>query len=168
MREIGQVKFVQIQQHSLKKENGSIKVYEPSPLIMVHRLRLSNDGIIGITANGVEIIDVHHKNHPKSRYRVDNGISIGFTTHYDAIRGRFGDHLRDGIGGENIMLQVSQTFALEDLQAGKLIFKNPERDGEIHLEAIEVIEPCEPFSQFCAGRHIGGKELKETLQFLHE
>ena len=166
MREIAQVKLVQIQQQPLKKMNGDIKIFEPSPLMMMHHLQLSNEGIVGVTANGVELIDAHHARHPQSRFREDNGISIGFTTHYDAMRERFGNHMRDGIGGENIILHAAQSFTLEDLQAGKLIFKNPNRDAEIHLEALEAIDPCEPFSQFCVGRHIGGKDMKETLQFL--
>jgi hypothetical protein len=78
MQEIGIIKFVQIQQESLKEVlDDRTQRYNPSPLLQLPKIKLTADGIIGITKQGQEIIDVHNTRHPNSRYRGDNPI-IGF------------------------------------------------------------------------------------------
>src|SRR5207253_1296007 len=82
----------------------------PAPLLSVPALDLGESGVSAWNAQGERILDVHHKDHPASRnVRGSNGISIGFTAHYDALRARFGTHLEDGLAGENILVQTDRT-----------------------------------------------------------
>jgi hypothetical protein len=106
MQKIGTAQFLQIQRESLKEGEHPNHVYNPAPLLTVDKIQLTPDGIVGHTARGEEIIDVHNVNHPGSRYRGDNNISIGFLQNYDVMRNRFGDHLTDGIAGENIFVDA--------------------------------------------------------------
>ena len=166
MHFIGRVKQVQVQRSSLKVGERPQQCYDPSPLLVVSRLLLTKRGPIGITADGERIIDVHHADHPASRYRGENGISLGFTSHYQTMRTRFGPHLRDGIAGENILIEdVGREFRLDELAEGVAI--KVASDQLILLAEIEVAAPCTPFSQFAAGDTLSKQALKETLQFLH-
>jgi hypothetical protein len=167
MHIIGIVQIVQIQLSSLKVGEDEDRRYDPSPILQVDHLRLSARGVVGVTEDGTNIIDVHHPAHELSRNNGDNGISIGFTAHYQAIRQRFGDHLPDGIAGENILIQAEHPFQLGDFQDGIAI--ESILTGETYFFQVHrPIAPCEEFSRYCAGRKIGGSELKETLQFLHQ
>ena len=166
MHLIGRVKQVQVQRSSLKIGEGPQQYYDPAPLLVVSRLLLTKRGAIGITSDGERIIDVHHGDHPASRYRGENGISLGFTSHYQGMRNRFGPHLRDGIAGESILIEdVGREFRLDELAEGVAI---KDATGQlILLSEIEVAAPCTPFSQFAAGNSLSNQQLKETLQFLH-
>ena len=168
MQCIGSIKQVQVQRSSLKVGERSQRYYDPSPLLVVNRLLLTRSGAIGVTAEGERMIDVHHADHPASRNREVNDISLGFTGHYEAMRDRFGPHLHDGIAGENILIEAEgHEFSLETLSGGVAI---QDAYGQlIYLTEIEVAAPCQPFSQFASGeaRSLTNSEMKKTLQFLH-
>src|SRR5947209_3817614 len=116
MREIGRIKQVQVQPSSLKIGQGSTAHYDPTPLQVVSGLLVSKDGAIGIAANGDRILDVHHADHPRSRHHEGiNGLSFGFTSHYQAMRTKFGLHLMDGCAGENILIESAASYTLADL-----------------------------------------------------
>lgn len=101
MQAIGVIQFVQIQQESLKEHRSAgTRIYNPTPLLPLKRIQLTVNGIIGLTENNDKIIDVHNTQHPNSRYRGDNAISMGFISHYEAMRDKFGDHVKDGIAGK--------------------------------------------------------------------
>jgi len=164
MHEIGTIKQVQIQRSSLKVEERNHHRYDPSPLLVVRHLMLTAGGCIGITEGGEQIIDVHHQDHPASRSRGDNTISFGFTSHYRAMRDKFGQHLSDGSAGENILIEADKEFAIDELQRGIAI--QIATTGElIHLVQIGIATPCLPFSQFAAQNT--SLQVKEPLQFLH-
>jgi hypothetical protein len=166
MREIGIVKWVQIQQSSLKTGEGANRVYQPNPLLTVEQLRLTAEGIEGITAAGTTLIDVHHRQHPQTRQnRVgDNGISFGFLKNYDAIRERFGDHLPDGVGGENILIEAD---TVPDSVQDKVWLRAT--NGQlVGLCDVRVAVPCEPFTRFCANKPLAAPEMKAALQFLDD
>jgi hypothetical protein len=171
MREIGTIKQVQVQRSSLKAGQKPQRYYDPTPLLVVEQLRLSARGVVGIRAGGDEIIDVHNADHPQSKNRVGNGISIGFSSHYDSIRARYGDHLWDGCAGENILIEVEagRIFTLPDL--GNRIAILSEATGElIYLSDLQVAAPCVEFSRFAAnfGMPLPAEQQKAALQFLHE
>jgi MOSC domain-containing protein YiiM len=161
---IGTIQFVQIQRESLKVKNGNTQRYDPQPLLTVTQLRLTRDGVIGLTETGVEIIDVHHTDHPRSRNRADNYVSLGFSHHYDLMRERCGDHLTNGIAGENIIVACDQRITPEML--GERVFIGTQTGERIVLEDTLPIPPCEPFSRFAAGRDLVAPEMKATLQYL--
>lgn len=164
MRRIGRIQFVQIQRESLKAGEDSARYYDPTPLLTVARLRLTADGVYGIAEDGTAIVDVHNTQHPRSRNREDNFVSMGFTGHYAAMRARMGDHLSDGIAGENIIVAYDDILTPEQL--GKNLFIETQTRERIALDAVLPIPPCEPFSRFAANRSLSAPEMKATLQFL--
>ena len=167
MREIGRVKLVQIQRSTLKAGEKPYRYYDPAPLLAVAGLLLAPAGVIGITADRERVMDIHHAEHPRSKnQRGLNGISIGFTSHYRAMRERFGSHLIDGCAGENILIESDQTFARSDLGQRLAI---EVADGALAVLAnLLVAAPCVEFSQFAAsqGERLPADALKATLQFL--
>ena len=168
MHEIGYIKLLQVQQSALKVKHHAFGYYDPTPLLAVESLLLSPDGVIGITSDGRRVIDVHHVDHPASRnHKGVNGVSVGFTSHYEAMRSKFGDHLVDGCAGENILVEADDIITLADL--GKRLAIQTQKTGElIHLTRLKVAAPCVEFSQFAAssGMAMPAHQLKETLQFL--
>ena len=60
------------------------------------------------------MLDIHHDiNHPDKAYDDDDLVSIGFTSHYKAMRERFGAHIEDGTAGENIIIEYDQEVWME-------------------------------------------------------
>jgi hypothetical protein len=171
MQEIGKIKQVQVQHSSLKAGQKPARYYDPTPLLVVERLRLSPRGVVGITAEGDEIIDVHNADHTQSKNREDNGISIGFSSHYESIRAQYGDHLWDGCAGENILIEVEKgrIFTLPDLGSSVAILS--QATGKfVYLTDLQVATPCVEFSRFAAnfGMPLPSEQQKAALQFLHE
>jgi hypothetical protein len=167
MREIGIIKLVQVQRSSLKAGERPYRYYDPAPLLTVEGLRLSSDGVVGVAADGEGVIDVHNAGHPASKnQRGLNGISVGFTSHYQAMRERFGQHLTDGCAGENILVETQRTFALGDL--GEQLAIETAGGAIVYLSDLLVAAPCVEFSQFAAnqGERLPPEALKATLQFL--
>lgn len=163
---IGTVRFVQIQREPLKMGNATERVYDPSFLERVDEIRLTSEGVIGIHGDGEEILDAHHKNHPNSRFRGGNGISVGFTAHYDSMRAQFGDHIPDGIAGENIVVFSDEPYTADDLR-GELLIENPD-GSHCRFRLNKAMAPCNEFSHFVhqAEDRLPSEILKETLQFL--
>lgn len=150
MQEIGPIIRLQVQTSSLKVGERLRRRYDPVPIQSVPVLRLDGRGVAGQSASGEEIADVHHEDHPASKNRgATNGVSVCFTTHYDAMRERFGPHLRDGLAGENILVQTNQLLGEEDLAPGLIV----QTAGGQHLalERVIVAAPCVEFSRWALG-----------------
>ncbi|MGB7338696.1 MAG: hypothetical protein WBC91_07385 [Phototrophicaceae bacterium] len=169
MQKIGTVKFVQIQREPLKliqnpDTNYDDRIYQTTAITRVQQLRLTTQGGIGITTDGVSLLDVHNETHPQTRYRGDNKISFGFTQHYKRIQERFGDHMTVGDAGENIIIEADSDIL--NLDTNQRFFLK--RDNNILVELSDVIPapPCRPFSVYCAKEDLQGRDLKEALQFL--
>jgi hypothetical protein len=163
---IGRVKQVQIQRSSLKVGERPYRYYDPAPLLVVEGLALTPGGVIGL-AGGEGVVDVHNIAHPASKnLRGVNGISIGFTSHYQAMRERFGPHLADGCAGENILVETDRAFSLADL--GEKLAIETEAGAIVYLAGLLVAAPCVEFSQFAAaqGERMPAEALKTALQFL--
>lgn len=169
MREIGRIKQVQVQPTSLKFGSRLQTYYDPSPLLVVDYVLVSAEGVIGVAADGKQVIDVHHVQHPGSKNSGGkNGVSIGFTSHYAAIRAKLRPQLADGAAGENILIEADRPFALADL--GEQVAIQSAETGEVlYLARLKVAAPCVEFSQYAAndGIPMSAEALKETLQFLH-
>jgi hypothetical protein len=170
MREIGKIKILQIQTGSLKQGKRPESYYDPKYILAVPSLLLTPEGAHGVTSEAEKIVDIHNARHPETRNNGTNPITIGFTTHYAAMRDQFGAHLTDGIAGENIIIDADSSFTWDDLTTG-VAFKNA--DGTLHqFRLLKIADPCVEFSHFAAkknaatGNPLGGIELKETLQFL--
>lgn len=149
MRILGTIVRLQVQASSLKV-GDSPRRYDPSPLQVVHALTVAPGGVIGVTGEPDGLIDVHHQDHPRSKNAGGkNGISLGFTSHYHAMREQFGPHLSDGIAGENVLIELAddhRLVALEEL-AGGVLFAGDER-SPLALERVIVAAPCVEFSRF--------------------
>jgi hypothetical protein len=113
--ELGCVKLVQVQPSGLVIETPSGYFYDASRRVEVDRLLISSKGIEATTPEGEHVLDIHHMDHPDKAYDNDDLVSIGFTSHYEAMRARFGEHMVDGIAGENIIIEYGEEVWPEDL-----------------------------------------------------
>ncbi|MDQ3809290.1 MAG: hypothetical protein M3336_03270 [Chloroflexota bacterium] len=155
-RALGAIVRLQVQRASLKAAapGGAAhpRQFEPSPLLPVEAVLLSERGVQGLIGDrqpGTVELDVHHLDHPRTRGRAHNTISIGFTAHYARMRGDFGEHLVDGVAGENILIGSDAVVPVARLARG-LIVRTSEA-GEIHLDNVLVAEPCVEFTRFALG-----------------
>lgn len=165
---IGHVTRLQVQVAHLKRGEQPRRWYDPAPITEVVALRLDDGGVTGVGADGTIHHDVHHRDHPISRSRGDNGVSVGFTGHYSAMRERFGDHLPDGIAGENILVAWDGVFTPESLGDTLLV---ETAGGIVRIGRVIVAAPCVEFTRFCLRwpRDVRpDRTVTEALQFLDE
>src|SRR5213075_2212768 len=119
MRTIGTITRLQVQRGSLKTGDKPTRRYDPAPLLAVPTLNVTPDGALGGRPDGEWIVDVHHRAHPFTKNEDGlHGISLGFTSHYDAMREHFGDKIAVGCAGENIIATSDRRFRYEDLEQG--------------------------------------------------
>jgi hypothetical protein len=167
---IGTIARLQIQQSSLKIGQAPQRRYDPAPIMHVDALALEGGGVRGWNGSGEPILDVHHPAHPGSRNRGgENGISVGFSTHYAAMRERFGAHLTDGIAGENILIETPHMLGEDDLRPGLQIETG---DGTlIRLDNVIVAAPCVEFTRYAMRFPDDARPdatVTESLQFLND
>ena len=167
MELIGAIVRLQVQPTSLKVGERPRR-YDPSPLRSVPALRLEPAGVTGIDEDDTAIGDVHHRDHPAAKNRGgSNGLSVGFTAHYAAMRGRFGAHLADGLAGENVLVDTDRLYGEEDLAAGLMI---ETASGEhVQLDRVLVAAPCVEFARFALRFPDGARpdrSVSEAVKFL--
>jgi len=166
MRTIGTVTRLQIQRSSLKTGEKPNRVYDPTPLLPVPRLTVTPDGVLGAGADGSWLVDVHHRAHPETKNEDGlHGVSVGFTSHYAAMRDRFGERIVVGCAGENIIVAADRMLTYDDLAGGMAIVATdgPER---VRLRVLQVAHPCRPFTGWASGARVEPDVLKSHLQFL--
>lgn len=172
MREIGRVKQVQIQRSSLKRGEKPTRIYDPAPLAIVDCVSINTQGVMGLMADGAQLIDVHNTQHAATRNSGVNGVSISFTSHYRQIRAQYGAHLVDGCAGENILIEADRKFALADIGV-RLAFENAHTGEIAYLDDLMVAAPCVEFSHYVHKANLKSaplpaEQLKTTLQFLND
>ena len=168
VREIGQIKLVQLQPSGLIIETPSGDFYDASRRLEVDRLQITSLGIEAITQEGEHVLDIHHMSHHGKAYDNDDLICIEFTPHYDAMRARFGEHMVDGIAGENILIESEEEVWLPDLGQG-IAIENQDTKSRTLLDLISFASPCHEFSHFAMqsqDKKLPANELKAVLQFL--
>ncbi len=168
VRELGKVKLIQVQPSGLIVDTPSGSYYDASRRVEVEELIITPLGIEARNADGEHVLDIHHKNHPDKAYDDVDLISIGFTSHYAAIRKRFGKHMEDGTAGENIIIECDQEVWLDDL-GEQIAIEHAETGDQVLLNVLSFARPCEEFSHFADNRQheeLPAAELKDTLQFL--
>jgi len=169
IHEVGRIKLVQLQPSGLIVERTSGSFYDVSRRLEVDRLLITAKGIEAITPDGEHVLDIHHLDHPDKAYDDDDLVSIGFTSHYEAMRARFGEHMVDGSAGENIIIESEQEIWSEDL-GNQVIIENAQSGQRTLLDVVSFASPCEEFSHFVnQSQHerLPAAELKSTLQFLN-
>ena len=166
MHELGRIVRLQVQRSSLKTGEKPTRVYDPARLLTVSHLAIGPEGVLGQAADGAWLVDVHHRAHPQTKNEDGaHGVSLGFTSHYAAMRERFGDRLTLGCAGENIVVETQRRIAFEDLEHGVALLG--EGGNELaRLDVLQVAHPCRPFSGWALGGLVESDVLKETLQFL--
>lgn len=144
---LGAIVRLQVQLASLKQGQRPARWYDPAPLRALPALILDEGGVVGQGDGAAVLLDVHHRDHPASKNRAGtNDISVGFTSHYAALRARCGDHLGDGIAGENILIATARAFGEEAFPNGLVMAT---ADGQRRrLERVVVAEPCVEFTRF--------------------
>lgn len=163
-RPIGRIVRLQIQTSSLKI-GGERRYYTPEPIRQVEALAIA-EGSIAALVDGEETVDVHSAVHPQSRNRGNgNMLSVLFTGHYKEMRERFGEHIVEGVAGENILVEYDDRLYLDDVQAG-LAIEGP--DGRrITFDTVSVAHPCVEFSRFsCGDPYVPIRQVSEALMFL--
>lgn len=168
LRELGRVKLVQVQPNGLIIETPSGYFYDASRLVQVDSLTITSKGIEALTPEGEHVLDIHHIDHPDKAYDNDDLVCIGFTSHYQAMRAQFGEHMVDGIGGENITIEYDQEVWLGDL-GQQIAIENADTGQMARLDVLSFAAPCAEFSHFASrsqNKKLPAAELKDTLQFL--
>ena len=166
MRELGRIVRLQIQRSSLKTGEKPARVYDPARLLTVGHLAIGPDGVLGQAGDGAWLVDVHHRAHPQTKNEDGaHGVSVGFTSHYAAMRDRFGDRITVGCAGENIVVEADRRITFDDLERGVALLGDSGREVA-RLEVLQVAHPCRPFSGWALGGMVESDVLKETLQFL--
>jgi hypothetical protein len=143
---------LQVQREPLKPGRAPFRRYDPTAIVPVQSITAGPRGVHGVTADGELILDVHHRDHPKSRDRRGRaGVLFMGTGDYDALRRRYGDHLVNGIAAETVLLDVS------DGLAGRRLPKTVSvrtAAGPLELHAVRAADPCVEFSRFCLRREV--------------
>ena len=147
VRELGNVKLVQVQPTGLIVKTQSAHLYDPSKRVEVEKLLITSLGIEAETEPGNHVLDIHHINHPDKEYGKDDLVSIGFTSHYEAMRARFGDHMVNGIAGENIIVEYDQEVWMDDL-GKQIVIESGESGHKLVLDMERFAPPCNGFSHF--------------------
>jgi hypothetical protein len=168
LNEIGRIKLVQLQPAGLIIETPSGDFYDATRRVEVDQLQMTSLGIEATTPEGEHVLDIHHLSHPDKAYDDDDLVCIGFTPHYEAMRARFGDHMVNGIAGENIIIESEQEIWLPDLGKG-IAIENQDTKSQTVLDLVSYASPCHEFSHFAMqsqDKKLPAGELKAVLQFL--
>lgn len=169
---IGKVIRLQVQRSSLKTNSHTgdriERRYDPSSLLSAERLDIDSNGVTGIFASNARVIDVHNRRHIESKnIPKKNDVSLGFTSHYESMRRRFGAHITDGIAGENIIIETMALFD-QGVLGSRLVFVADGRNC-LQLENPSPAEPCEPFSKWALhdpSLQSADPIIGQTLKFL--
>jgi hypothetical protein len=168
MRELGHVRLVQVQPSGLIIETPAGYFYDATRRLEVDCLLITSLGIEAATPEGEHVLDIHHISHPGKAYDNNDLVCIGFTSHYEAMRARFGEHMVDGVAGENIIIEYKEEVWPEDL-GKRIAIENQDTGHMALLDMISFAAPCDEFSHFAArSQHerLPAAKLKDTLQFL--
>jgi len=158
---IGRIVRIQIQRAPLRRSGA----YDPTPLLTVDRSMVSARGVLG-WAEGGWMLDVHHADHPDVRGRGLRGLSIGFTSHYEAMRRRFGD-VPLGVAGENLVVETDRRWEVAEMAAGVAI-RTSGSAAELVLGTARPAEPCLEFTSFLLGlpERAARSDVDAELEFL--
>ena len=73
-RDLGRVILTQVQPSRLTMEGEKGWYFDPTPLLEVTCLDITPKGIEADAPNGDRVMDVHHIDHPKTRYKGENDV----------------------------------------------------------------------------------------------
>jgi hypothetical protein len=172
VQELGRIVRLQVQLAPLKHGERPDRGYDTGRIRRVAALAVTEHGVVGYDAGAPEgIVDVHHRDHPESRHRGDNGISLLTTGHYARMRERFGAHVQDGIAAESVLVERPGWLDLRDLAHGVAVVPADADPGELREDGLLLggaapAQPCVEFSRVVAGGAAGSQ--REPLQELRD
>jgi hypothetical protein len=158
---IGTVTRLQVQRSRLKPGPAATRVYDPAPLFEVEALEIGPRGCVGLL-DGRRFLDVHHADHPDTRNaRLTNGLSLLPRAHYPRLQELYGEHLRIGVAGESVLLDVDGPWP-----DGDLLLETDEEP--VLLQEVRPAAPCVEFSRFCLQIPVGpvGDDVRRALEDL--
>ena len=157
--DVGEITLLQIQTEEMTGQGG----YDSSLLIPAEVLRLTPDGVFGLS-NGAWIADRHHRYHPAARHwHATETLSFGFTSHYDHMWDLF-RQTDLGAGGENAIVVADRMMQLHHIAGGMRI---ESADGRIELSDPEIAQPCVEFTRYMTARpDASALELKSDREKL--
>lgn len=163
---IGPIVRLQVQRAALKVGAKGAKRYHTEPIVGVSQLRVTRDGVVGLTADG-DLLDAHHRDHPLHKNDDGlHGVSVGFTAHYGVMQQRFGTHLAVGVAGETLIVETARRIALADVEGGLAVLDAAGAEKG-RLTQVQIAHPCKAFTGFALHNEIVPPEaFKESLQFL--
>ena len=157
---LGTIARLQVQREALKQGAAPHRWYDPANIVTVPRIRVDGDGVVGLTDDGVGVVDVHNGRHPRCRdQRGTRGVSVMATADYDHLRDRHGGHLTNGAAGETITVTGGPALRGRDLSAGLVV---ETRDGPLPLVEVRPAKPCVEFTGFVLQRPRGA-EVDDTV-----
>lgn len=165
LKPLGPIVGLQVQTDHLKLGQPPARRYDPTPVTAVAGLDIDRDGVTGILDDGTVLLDVHHRHHPRSRHRGDNGVSLGFSGHYRAIGERFARVLPVGAAGENLIIDDDRVHDPARFYRGVVI---DGAGGRVRLTVVIAAPPCVEFTRYCLGLSDGHDREPVTagLEFL--
>lgn len=163
-RVVGTVSRLQLQRSPMKPGPRGARVYDPSVLLEVHEVEVGPRGLRGPDG----MLDAHHADHPRSRNRRLNGVSVLPRAHYDVLAGRFGPRAAVGCAGESLLLETSGP--LTEAELGGTLLLDTEEGDLLELGDAVAAPPCVEFSRWLLGRSDDAvdDEVQEALAFLQD
>jgi hypothetical protein len=161
VQRLGRIVRLQVQVAPLKHGERPDRGYDTARIHRVANLEVSGHGVVGYDDALGAILDVHHREHPESRYRGDNGISLLTTGHYALMRERFGSRVHDGIAGESVLVERPGWLDLRDLTGGVEIVPGDGDGDGLLLDGASPAQPCVEFSRLISGAASGS--LREPM-----
>jgi len=143
MRKLGEIVAIQAQRDRIKIKG---EAYLPQLIQRLELGALTGGGLVGYH-DGSWLVDVHHPMHPTGKGHAHRAVSFGFTSHYEAMSGRFGE-VTPYVAGENIIVDTPDIVSPDDAASG-FVIRTP--DGDIDMEESHVLAPCREFTSHLLG-----------------
>src|SRR6476619_5092143 len=121
---------LQVQRGPVKVGTAPMRRYRPASIVPVDRIVAGPRGVRGLTADGEEILDVHHQDHAQSRDPKGRAGILFMGT---------GDYVVDGIAGETVLLDAAGGLAPLRLPS---VVTVTTVDGPLQLRDVREADPC--------------------------
>jgi hypothetical protein len=103
--------------------------------------------VVGLAERLGSVMDVHHREHPRTRDRKGvGGVTVMGTGDYARLRADYGDHLTEGLAGETILVDAPAGLARRPMPPQITVLTV---GGAVVLSRLRAADPCVEFSRYC-------------------